>query len=343
MLPILPVVFTLSHWLFMMAQRPIRPVKPLRFIKNPQSISTHPVRWVVRHLLVDFSSSLIAGSGTITGAIWNFGDGNSQNTTAGTVTNNYQFPGTFSVSLTVTNSFGCVNTLTYTRIWLLFIRRWFLRLMWTPSAICSLNQPVNFHNTSTGDGSLSYAWSFGDGDSSTQTNPSHKYAAKGNYTIGLTVSNTYGCSSSITKNSFINAANFSADFTTANSYCPGNTILFVNKSTPAPSGSPLWSFGDGGSGIGFTYGHNYAAAGTYTVKMFENFGSCPDSVVKNITVLVAPNISPFIMNKGASCSSPMTIQFTDTSLGATNWHWNFTGNPADTSNIRTPSFTYTYQ
>ena len=209
------------------------------------------------------------------------------------------------------------------------------------ATICSLNQPVVFHNTSTGDGSLNYSWSFGDNDSSTAANPTHKYATKGNYTIGLTVSNTYGCSSSITKNAFINAANFSADFTTANSYCPGNTILFVNKSTPAPSGTRLWSFGDGGSGIGFTYGHNYATAGTYTIKMFENFGSCPDSVVKNITVLSAPNISPFIMNKGTSCSSPMTIYFTDTSLGATNWHWNFTSNPGDTSDIRTPSFTYT--
>ena len=68
--------------------------------------------------------------------------------------------------------------------------------------------------------------------------------------------------------------------------------------------------------------------------------SCPDSVVKNITILAAPNISPFIINKGASCSSPMTVFFTDTSVGATNWHWNFTGNPGDTSNSRTPSFTY---
>ena len=38
-------------------------------------------------LAVNFTSSLIAGSGTITGAIWNFGDGNSQNTT---VRNGYQ-------------------------------------------------------------------------------------------------------------------------------------------------------------------------------------------------------------------------------------------------------------
>ena len=121
---------------------------------------------------------------------------------------------------------------------------------------------------------------------------------------------------------------------------PGNTIVFINKSSPAPSTTPIWSFGDGGSGIGITYGHSYATSGSYTIRMYENFGSCPDSVVKTINVLAAPDINPFIMNKGTSCSSPMVVNFSDTSAGATNWHWNFTGNPGDTSNLQNPTFTY---
>ncbi len=290
-------------------------------------------------LLVDFSSSLSAGDGTITGAIWNFGDGNSQSTTSGSVSNIYQFPGTYSVSLTATNSFGCINTYKIqdmVTVYPALSPSFFV----DTAAICSLNQPVLFHNTSTGAGALSYSWSFGDNDSSTVTNPTHLYAAKGNYDISLVVSNTYGCSSSITKPAYINAANYSADFTTNSAYCPGNTIIFINKSTPAPSGVPIWTFGDGGSGIGITYGHSYATAGAYPVTMYENFGTCPDSVTKIINVLAAPNISPFILNKGTSCSSPMTVNFLDTSLGATNWHWNFTGNPGDTSDLKNPSFTY---
>ena len=290
-------------------------------------------------LFVNFTSVVNPGDGTITGSIWNFGDGNSQSTTSGSVSNNYQFPGTYSVSLTATNSFGCINTWKVTdmvQVYPALVPSFNV----DSNAICNLNQPVVFHNTSTGDGALTYTWSFGDGDTSTTTNPSHLYSSKGNYSISLVVSNTYGCSSSMTKPAFINAANYSADFTTASAYCPGNTILFINKSTPAPSANPLWSFGDGGSGIGITYGHSYAAAGNYTVKMYENFGTCLDSVVKNINVLAAPIISPFIMNKGASCSSPMVVNFSDTSAGATNWHWNFTGNPGDTSNLRNPTFTY---
>jgi gliding motility-associated-like protein len=290
---------------------------------------------------VDFTSAIAAGSGTITSVLWNFGDGNSQNTVTPNVSNIYKFPGTYNVSLTATNSFGCFTPVTIPNMITVYPA---LVPAFTvdSTAICSVNQSVQFYNGSTGDGSLSYTWNFGGGpgDTSNLPNPAHLYPAKGTYDVSLTVSNTYGCSSNITKPALINLANHTADFITNASYCPGNTIVFINKSTPAPSSTPIWSFGDGGSGIGNSFGHVYTTNGNYTVKMYENFGSCPDSVIKVINILAAPNISPFILNKGTSCSSPMTVYFQDTSAGATNWHWNFTGNPGDTSDSQNPFFTY---
>jgi cytochrome c len=41
-------------------------------------------------------------------------------------------------------------------------------------------------------GALTYAWTFGDGGTSTQANPSHQYTAAGNYTAQLTVTNPKG-------------------------------------------------------------------------------------------------------------------------------------------------------
>ena len=290
-------------------------------------------------LLINFTDVVDPGDGTVTGAIWTFGDGNSQTTTAGSVSNTYAAPGTYTVSLTATNSFGCINTYTVPNMITAYPA--LVASFTVDSAeLCSLSQAAVFNNTSTGAGSLSYVWKFGDGDTSTDVNPTHVYGAKGKYNVTLNVSNTYGCASTITEPAAINAANFTADFTTASSLCSSNTILFVNKSSPAPSTTPVWTFGDGGSGVGITYGHSYAAAGTYLVTMYENYGSCLDSVQKNITILASPSISPFIINKGASCSSPMTVQFTDTSAGATQWHWNFDGNPGDTSDLQNPSFTY---
>ncbi len=306
--------------------------KPAITLSAAQTVGCAP-------LVVNFTSVVKPGDGTISGSIWNFGDGNSQSTTSGSVSNTYQFPGTYTVSLTATNSFGCINTWKVTDMITVYPAL-------APSfnvdstAICSLNQPVAFHNTSTGDGALTYAWDFGDGGTSAVTSPIHQYATKGKYDISLVVSNTYGCSSTLTKPAFINAANFNSNFTTASALCSGNSILFIDQSSPAPTGSPIWSFGDGGSGIGFTYGHSFAVAGTYPVTLYQNFGTCQDSVTKNITVLSSPVISPFIINKGASCSSPMTVNFSDTSAGATQWHWNFTSNPGDTSDLQNPTFTY---
>jgi len=46
---------------------------------------------------------------------------------------------------------------------------------------------VDFNNESSGSGSLSYNWTFGDGSSSTLESPSHTYAAAGTYTVRLVV------------------------------------------------------------------------------------------------------------------------------------------------------------
>jgi len=49
------------------------------------------------------------------------------------------------------------------------------------------------------------------------------------------------------------------------------TITFVgNQSTAAPGHqivSYTWNFGDGGTGVGATVTHRYAATGTYTVSL----------------------------------------------------------------------------
>ncbi len=50
---------------------------------------------------------------------------------------------------------------------------------------------VTFTNTSTGDIS-SYAWDFGDGDTSTEANPVHGYQEAGTYTVSLTVEGSGG-------------------------------------------------------------------------------------------------------------------------------------------------------
>ena len=46
-----------------------------------------------------------------------------------------------------------------------------------------------YNFTSTGQNAISYAWDFGDGNTSTAANPNHTYATDGNYTVKLTITN----------------------------------------------------------------------------------------------------------------------------------------------------------
>jgi len=57
-----------------------------------------------------------------------------------------------------------------------------------------VDNQVAFTDTSTG-GPTSWQWDFGDGNSSTQQNPVHTYAAAGSYIVVLTVSNAVGSDS----------------------------------------------------------------------------------------------------------------------------------------------------
>jgi Zn-dependent metalloprotease len=63
---------------------------------------------------------------------------------------------------------------------------------------------ANFTDTSTdpnGAGDIvSWLWDFGDGNTSTQQNPSHTYAAEGTYTVSLTVTDSGGLYDTINKN-----------------------------------------------------------------------------------------------------------------------------------------------
>ena len=60
---------------------------------------------------------------------------------------------------------------------------------WTNSFVTGI-----FTNTSTGGGTAIYAWDFGDGNTSTEMNPTHLYSAAGTYTVTMTVTNDCGTS-----------------------------------------------------------------------------------------------------------------------------------------------------
>ncbi|RME28019.1 MAG: PKD domain-containing protein, partial [Candidatus Zixiibacteriota bacterium] len=115
----------------------------------------------------------------------------------------------------------------------------------------------------------SYVWDFGDGSTTTGAATSHIYAQQGNYTVGVTVTDSYGLSSLTTTTATIldtaPVASFSMD---KNSGSPPLTVTFTDAST-AYDGitSWNWDFGDGNSSTNQNPLHTFASAGNYTVTL----------------------------------------------------------------------------
>jgi len=126
---------------------------------------------------------------------------------------------------------------------------------------------VDFTDSSTGpiDSRL---WDFGDGSTSTESNPSHTYTIAGTFPVSLTVTGPGGidtmvCDSCITVTDPPPVADFIASPTSGEAPV---TVDFTDASTGDIS-SYSWDFGDGGSSTSQNPSHIYTAAGSYTVSL----------------------------------------------------------------------------
>ena len=123
-------------------------------------------------------------SGGVTSWAWTFVGGLPATSTEQNPVVTYSQPGIYEVALTVTNAQGS-NTLTLSS---------YIEVLAQPTAgFTFLNDnsgAINFTNTSSD--ATSYSWDFGDGNSSTEENPTHTYASSGIYEVVLTVSNECG-------------------------------------------------------------------------------------------------------------------------------------------------------
>ena len=168
---------------------------------------------------------------------------------------------------------------------------------------------VTFTDASTGPVST-YEWTFGDGASSTDTNPVHTYATEGDYEVCLIVG---GCDLPDTLCAAITICDAPvADF----SYLMDDlTATFTNESDGAIV-SYAWDFGDGASSSEENPVHTYAEDGEYTVcliilnECFDLDTICQTILINtagiselnltNVTVYPNPFNTQFTINLGAS-------------------------------------------
>jgi PKD repeat protein len=197
----------------------------------------------------------------------------------------------------------------------------------------------------------SWAWTFGDGGTSTAQNPSHTYNKAGTYTVTQTVTNAGG-TNTMTLAGYITVSPAPVAPVAAFTGTPGSGtaphyVTFTDDSTSSPT-SWAWTFGDGGTSTTKNPSHTYRTAGSYTVTLTATNAGGSNTLTRThyVTVTtVTPTPVPEAVKASFTATPvngqlPLEVQFIDTSTGnPTQWSWNF--GDRSTSTIKNPLHTYT--
>ncbi|MBK8499015.1 MAG: PKD domain-containing protein [Flavobacteriales bacterium] len=313
-------------------------------------------------LLVEFTSSttpngtqftsVTVGAGVQTTWAWNFGDGSSGS--GPNPFHNYSTPGTYQVCVTVT-SFYEVNGQLIT-----CVDEYCNEVVIGGGGnICDeLNagftwnggiSGVQFSNGTTGTGfQTTWAWTFGDGGTSTDAQPFHTYTAAGVYQVCLVVVSMYETSAGI----ITCASDFCAEVEVSGvgpcnslNACfavvevDNNSFIFENCTTPSTNIQYVWSFGDGTSESGANADHSYAAPGTYTVCLTAYWENCIDSTCVTIEVEPPGGCEPFEIDFGYGVQGNAVVFEATSSVPVVGFLW-FFGDGADGSG---PVITHIYE
>lgn len=222
--------------------------------------------------VVNFTDATTA-TAAITGWLWDFGDGNTS--TQQNPSHTYASAGTYTVCMTTVTACGVDSSCAAITV----------TICSNPVAAFSEtnNDPsFDFVDGSTTTGVVTYAWDFGDGNTSTQQNPTHTYVDNGTYTVTLIVTDDCGVDTVTTTVTVNNGcvdpiAGFSQSGTEP-------TFTFTNSSTSGTNTTYSWDMGDGATYTTMDANHTYTANNTYTVTLIVTDDCGADTTTQTVTV-----------------------------------------------------------
>ncbi|HXC05250.1 MAG TPA: PKD domain-containing protein, partial [Bacteroidia bacterium] len=305
---------------------------------NWVNIQTPPVGFIATPLFgcsplpVHFTDTATAGPFPIASYTWNYGNGTTATTAVPTSNYTYPLPGVFDVTLTVTTTNGCKDSIKQTA----YIHTGtspIAGFTWSKDTVC-FGSPIQFTDTSIG--ANSQKWLFGDGGSATSINPMYVYGDTGTFTVKLIAMNN-GCPDTLVETKIITVLPPKPDFTFQLSCSAYLKVTFTNASVKADS--VTWDFGDGT----FDYTNNNSPVHTYatlgpklvTLTAFNKATGC--SFAKTIPFTLAQPIARFtnLPNPPNGCI-PLNVNFADSSQDAVSYSWVFgNGMNATTANAST--------
>jgi len=248
------------------------------------------------------STSSTSTDGAITGWAWNFDEPSSG---ANNISNQqnpshtYATAGTYNVLLIVTTQYGCTDSVTLqTTVHSNPVIAFSADTLQGCGPLC-----VNFTDQSTVANSTvtQWAWTFGDGNSNNLTGtPQNCYNQSGLFTVTLSATSAFGCTS---VDSVVNMINV----------YPFPVAGFVMSPQPTTISNPIihftdqsintqtweWDFGDPNDANNNTSNipspiHTYSDSGVYCVRLIVNNGFCTDTLTQ--CLVIDPELAFYIPN-----------------------------------------------
>jgi len=324
--------------------------KKLMYVRTGPSInfSDTPSRPCPAPIGIHFNNTTTSG-GTYK---WEFGDDSTS--TATNPTHSYLSNGFYDVTLIASNSYGCIDSLTKTAY--VKIYEMDLEIIGNKdpgsTGICG-SDTVFFtaaltYPTTGGPAPYpyvitSYSWDLGDHSYSSSATPYHIYSSVGNYKIVLTVTTINGCSKSDTFTVHVGSPPHADFYATPREACADTRIEFVDSIGGATS--YIWDFGEKGTYANSGYGSSDSFAfvklkypGPHKITLVASNNGCIDSISKISYVTIDSPSALFSTNW--SCDTNLRINFTNFSIGATSYAWDF--GDGTTSTISSFYFNHIY-
>ena len=98
--------------------------------------------------------------------------------------------------------------------------------------------------------------------------------------------------------------------------------------TPGVNDFWIWKFGDGTVSNEQNPSHHYFDTGYFSVVLYVYNGGCSDSLLMTDFIHVRPPVAKF--QPVSNCSLRFQRTFTDLSVGALKWNWDFGDGKTDT-------------